>query len=101
MGKRRYESEAIRDELLALHGAVIELQRRDGCIGTPISTRDWERIMLTTLGAMTRQACNEKTWAMDRLGLLERLKGKDGISTGGRPGGVRLMEAPEIKVVAG
>lgn len=89
MGRNRYDSEQSRLELEALHAAVLSIQRREGCIGKPINTRDWERIVITALGSMTRQACNEKTWAMDRLGLLERVAVPNGK---GRPGGVKLLE---------
>jgi hypothetical protein len=74
MGKRRYDSEEARLELEALHAAVLKQQRQAGVVGCIISVRDWEAILISTLGTMTRQACNDKTWALDRMGLIQHHK---------------------------
>lgn len=31
---------------------------------------EWESLLVRTLGVMTRQSCNDKTWAMQRLGYI-------------------------------
>lgn len=72
MGKKRYDSEQSRDELVAFHAAVLRHQKENGVQGAIITVRDWEKLLLTCLGTMTRQSCQDKTWALDRLGLIER-----------------------------
>lgn len=66
MGKT--ESRTSHQELLVLHGALC----RAGKAGVLVPVKTWESLLVQTLGTMTRQSCQDKTWAMERLGLIER-----------------------------
>lgn len=66
MGKT--ESRTSHQELVTLHAALL----RQGKAGVLVPTKTWESLLVQCLGTMTRQSCQDKTWAMDRLGLIER-----------------------------
>lgn len=59
-----------RAELLAFHAALVRL----GLHGTMIPVSDWERMMVQALETMTRQSCQDKTWALEKMGLIKRQK---------------------------
>lgn len=72
MGKGKPQSVSSKAELLAFHAAMVRIQTEQGTLGTLIPVRDWEGYLVRCLGTMTRQSCQDKTWALDRLGLITR-----------------------------
>lgn len=67
-------------ELLAFHAAVVRRQREVGRLGVLVSVPEWESLLTRALSSkgvlLTRQSCQDKTWALERLGLIRRLKGE-------------------------
>lgn len=63
-------------ELLAFHAAMVRLQSERGTTGQIIATPEWEGAMCKALSSngtlMTRQSCQDKTWFLERLGLITR-----------------------------
>jgi hypothetical protein len=80
MGKQPGPGQA-KASLLAFHAAMLRVRREAGQAPEPISVKDWEAAMcrvLTEQGSiLTRQSCADKTWFLERLGLIT--KTKDGI----------------------
>lgn len=67
-------------ELLAFHRAVLRRQRELGKLGVLVSVPEWESYLTKALSRrgvlLTRQSCQDKTWALERLGLIRRVKGE-------------------------
>lgn len=70
MGKP--ESVSSQKEIRAFHNALVLDRKAKGKLQEVIPVKTWESILVQCLGTMTRQSCQDKTWAMDRLGLIER-----------------------------
>lgn len=68
------KSESSKTELEALHRALVRARREAGTIDAVIPVPEWEGILAKALSVMTRQTANDKTWAMQRLGLIEHTK---------------------------
>lgn len=68
------KSESSKLELLALHCALVRQRKESGTLPQLIPTAEWESILARTIGVMTRQTATDKTWAMQRLGLIEHRK---------------------------
>lgn len=83
------KSESSRLELEALHRALVRGRRDLGLQDALIPLEEWESILARTLNVMTRQTANDKTWAMQRLGLIVYKKRE----------GVIILD-PEAQVVA-
>jgi hypothetical protein len=79
MGKS--ESRTSHQELLLLHAALL----RQGKAGILVPVKTWESLLVQCLGTMTRQSCQDKTWAMERLGLIERREREGVIVLEARP----------------
>lgn len=81
MGKQPGAGQA-KQALLAFHAAVLRHRKETGRLEQPIPTADWEAAMCRTLsegGALlTRQSCADKTWFLERSGLIQR-KEREGI----------------------
>lgn len=60
--------------------------KEEGRLTEVIPTRDWEGLLTRCLDTMTRQTCQDKTWAMDRLGLIQRIERQ----------GVLILEPPQV-----
>ncbi len=62
-------------ELVAFHAAVGRYLRAAGRHGIIIPVREWESMMVKALSRqgvlLTRQSCQDKTWSLERLGLVE------------------------------
>lgn len=75
-------------ELVAFHAAVLRRQKETGRVGQLVPVPEWEALLTRALSAkgvlLTRQSCQDKTWALDRLGLIRRVKGE----------GVIVLEVP-------
>ena len=56
--------------LRALHAALTQ----EGFQGKEIETKDWTRIVIGTMGVMTRGSVQDITFGMDGLGLIGRPK---------------------------
>lgn len=76
MGK--LDSQTSQRELVAFHAALVRDRKERGSIQQVIPVKEWEALLVKCLGTMTRQSCQDKTWALDRLGLIER-KDREGI----------------------
>ena len=76
MGDRKQET--AKQELTALHAALLRQRREAGTLQDLIPVPEWEGILTRTLDVMTRQTAQDKTWAMERLGYLVRIK-KEGV----------------------
>lgn len=70
MGKT--DSQTAQQELVAFHAALLRSQAEAGDLGRLIPVPDWEGLLVRCLGTMTRQSCQDKTWALSRLGLIVR-----------------------------
>lgn len=68
-----YKSQSSKQEVLALHAALLRKQKEEGTLGTLIPIAEWEGHIAKTIGVATRQAAQDKTWFMARLGLIKRL----------------------------
>lgn len=68
------KSESSKTELEALHRALVRARREAGTLDSVIPVPEWEGILAQALSVMTRQTANDKTWAMQRLGLIEHTK---------------------------
>lgn len=70
MGKS--ESQTAQQELVAFHAALLRTEKEEGRLGRLIPPQEWEGLLVRCLSTMTRQSCNDKTWALTRLGLITR-----------------------------
>lgn len=70
------KSQSSKQEVEALHAALLRQERERGTSGRLIPVEEWEGILAKTLGVATRQTANDKTWFMHRLGLLVHEKRK-------------------------
>lgn len=70
MGKT--ESQTAKLELVAFHAALRRERKERGVLEAVIPVPVWEGLLVQCLGTMTRQSCQDKTWALDRLGLIQR-----------------------------
>lgn len=68
MGDSKQQS--ARQELEALHAALVRQRREAGLLDATIPMAEWESILARTLNVMTRQTAADKTWAMHRLGFI-------------------------------
>lgn len=68
------KSESSKTELMALHRALVRARREAGTLSEVIPVEEWEGILARALNVMTRQTANDKTWAMQRLGLIDHIK---------------------------
>lgn len=84
MGKT--ESRTSQQELVAFHAALVRARKERGLLSSIIPVKEWESHLVRCLGTMTRQSCQDKTWAMDRMGLIERLERE----------GVRVLETASV-----
>src|SRR5688572_20991652 len=67
--------------LRSFHAALVA----EGYVGRSIETKEWNRIVVSTLGLMTRQGVQDATFAMDGLGLVSRpQRGVVQVLVGGR-----------------
>jgi hypothetical protein len=67
-----------KQELIAFHAAIGRMLEEVGRRGVTIPLREWESMMAKALNVMTRQTAADKTWAMERLGLIIHKK-KEGV----------------------
>lgn len=86
MGKT--ESLTAKSHLLAFHAAVLRIVKERGQLGQLMPLREWNAMMVSCLDTMTRKSCDDKTWALECLGLIER-KDREGVvvldPSGARP----------------
>lgn len=62
------------DEILAFHAALVRDRQQKDKLDTIIPTDEWEALLARVLRVQTRQTAQDKTWFMDRAGLVQRIK---------------------------
>jgi hypothetical protein len=67
--------------LRSFHCALVA----EGLVGTEFTMKMWERLVVHSLGTMTRQSVQDATFAMDALALISRP----------RRGFVRILSVPD------
>jgi len=75
MGKPPGPNQA-KASLLAFHAALLRLRTETGTLHQPIPLPQWEAALTQVLSQngtlLTRQTCADKTWALERLGLIQK-----------------------------
>lgn len=72
MGATKRQTLEAPAQLKALHAALYFELEAAGRLGQVIPVREWEAIIIQCLGTLTRQSCQDKTWCLERMGLIER-----------------------------
>lgn len=78
MGDHKQRIQSAKAEILAFHSALVAAEQEKGTLGRVIPIDEWEGLMVQCLETMTRQSCQDKTWALNRMGLVER-RNREGI----------------------